>query len=335
MIKQQSINDVFTKDVLALILSYVSRAPKLRVVCRHWKDVLSSQTFERFWEEKHTFEMQYIRVLVLERLFEMVEGAPYGRYGVKYKTFNDDNNPVEVYSIHESEAQIEKHKEEYNCELFLKTKERWKDCVFEFETYKHPRFVIPYTGWSPDRETYARVSTFFYYEKGKLIKSYGGYRNGLTYYNYQGFDWIRDIHHKKPYYKVPYKVTYSNRSLGWSMYSPHKSLYKRSPNRNGFPIINERIEIMVNDNGKCDFDTFKYIYKDGKKVYQIKKGKVYRVKRKKIGIQPGRSRMQVIKEKFIPVADTEKVNFRTLPGWMKEDIDQHNNLFDEIKKYIN
>jgi len=227
-----------------------------------------------------------------------------------------------------------RYKEEINERLFQETKHMWEIFVFEYETYKHPRFVLPYTGWSPDTEGYATVSTYFYYEKGKLLKSYGRYGDGYVYDNYNGFEWIRDIRHKPRYNfdDPPYKLSYSKRPLGKDMYSPY---HKKYDYKNPECITNERIEILIGKDRKCDFSTFRYIYKDGKKVYQIRKGKVFRVKRKKIGIQPGRTRMQVIKEKFIPVSDEEKINFRTLPEWMKEDIDDNNDLFDKIKAYIN
>jgi len=54
--------------------------------------------------------MQYIRVLVLERLFERVyDGEPDIKYGLKYKSFDKNSDPVEIFSLHKSEADIERY----------------------------------------------------------------------------------------------------------------------------------------------------------------------------------------------------------------------------------
>lgn len=256
-----------SKDLFALILSYLPRAPRLKVVCRDWNEVLQSSTFQRLWEQKHVWEMRFIKVVLID--------SPRAA--------------------------------------------REKFFQFPFDQMS----CIPYEGWGYQ---YGGLNgcedgmSFLHWKKGKLVKIHDEFTFTMVYINHQGSEWIRKVLYDNE--DEVYKIVFHKRPLGTHDDSP---LHKKEDEI----FTEERFEFRVVGHEKLDLNNFRYILKNGKNVYEVKRGKTFRVKQFRSGTKPGRSRMQVVQERLIPVKYEICV-----PDWMKEDLEVNEPLFQEIVREV-
>lgn len=310
--------ETFDVNILSLIFSYISRAPRYRVLSKRIKRALESDTFYSYWEPRFLVKMKCMNAILLEK--KSLDTTSL----TKELNENDDMYDVITSSLllrHNLDKNVFTYKlhEAYQSGKIKRIREKYSDELFQFNLKE----LIPYTGFIKEDysdDDYPQI-IYQYYERGKLIKEYNNDSDGvsLTYFNHNGYEWFRRATYRS---SKPYKINFKKYPLGHDYNSPYK--------KTSDEILSEKLVFNVDENGNIITNKYRYILKDGHKIYEIDNGTVHRVKRKKVGTLNNRSRMQLVGEELIPT--TDEIPYITLPEFMKEPLDCYNEIFEEINK---
>ena len=188
--------------------------------------------------------------------------------------------------------------------------------------------LLPYSGYVVEH-CYEYDWTIHKYHQGKLIQTYYSDECSFIYYDYMGYTWTKHVtsSNYEDDTNIISDISYFKRRKGYN--NEHHWKIKDSCEWDDYNFIPERIKLNLDDH-----NCFWIELNNGKKVYYIDNGNVFLIKRKKVGIQNNRSRMQVIEEKLIP-KPVSCVRFTKLPLWMTQSQDEIQKLFRSIIHYDN